>query len=137
MPLEVVLSVNNLAYEVSGGIITIMTAKEYEDLNGEPLRKKTDTEVVRLAYAKPTAVAKLLDPVKSRGGVVVADDVTGSLVILDTPAKIREMVAIASGADVESGIRVFPTESETFVLQYAEPRRDQAAGRIPAEHRHR
>lgn len=117
--LEVVLSVNNLAYEVRGGIVTIMTDVEYEAQHGTSFYDNKDVKVIGLKYADPQRIATMLEPIKSSIGTVVADPVTGTLILIDTSSKIDEMEAIVAGADLATVSRVVPTETETFELQYA------------------
>jgi len=117
--LEIVLSVNNLAYEVKGGIVTIMKDTEYAAARGRSFYDQKQVRVIDLKYADPTHVAKMLEPIKSTIGFVVADQVTGTLILIDTPANIGEMQAIISKADIPTLTRVLPTETKTFALQYA------------------
>jgi len=119
--LEVVLSVNNLAYAVQGGIITIMTDAEYRNLYGVSFYDQKQVKVVELKYADAPRVASLLAPVKSEIGTVVSDAITGTLILIDTPAKIAEMQAVIEKADIATVARVLPTETQTYVLQYANP----------------
>ena len=118
--LEVVLSVNNLAFTVTGGIITIMSDAEYRLLYGTSFYDHKQVRIRELKYADAARVATLLGPVKSSIGTVVSDPMTGTLILIDTPAKIQEMDAIISSADIATLTRQLPTETKTFVLQYAE-----------------
>jgi len=118
--LEVVLSINNLAYEVKGGIVTIMTDEEYQLLYGASFNDSKQVEVVDLKYADPVRVASMLQPLKSSIGTVVSDPVTGTLILVDTPEKIREMRVVIERTDISTVSRVMPTETKTFVLQYAD-----------------
>jgi len=118
--LEIVLSINNLAWEVRNGIMTIMTDEEYRALYGVSFYEHKKVEVVELKYADPTRVATMLDKVRSAIGTIVADSVTGSILLIDTPEKIAEMRAIVSKTDIPTVSRVLPTETRTFVLQYAD-----------------
>ena len=118
--LEVVLSVNKLAYDVNSGIITIMTDEEYRNTHGISFYDKKQVRIVDLKYANPARVAALIGPLKSEAGTVVHDDVTGTLVLIDTPEKIVEMLAVIAKADITTVARVMPTETREFVVQHAE-----------------
>lgn len=118
--LEVVLSVNNLAYVVQSGIVTVMTDAEYTTQHGVSFYDKKQVRVVSLKYADPARVAAVLGPVKSAIGTIVSDAVTGNLILIDTPDRIREMTAIVEKADLSTVARVVPTETRTYTLQYAE-----------------
>jgi type II secretory pathway component GspD/PulD (secretin) len=118
--LEVVLSVNNLAYEVNGDIITIMTDKEYEDIHGVSFYDQKQVRIVQLRYADATRVAGMLGSIKSDIGTVVADPLTGTLILIDTPEKILEMRGVIDSADMTTVGRVIPTEIKFFVLNHAD-----------------
>ena len=118
--LEVVLSVNNLAYTVNGGIITIMSDAEYRLLFGTSFYDNKQVKLILLKYADPVRVAAMLAPVKSSIGTIVSDEKTGTIILIDTPSKIKEMEAIIASADINTLERILPTETKTFVLQYAD-----------------
>ncbi len=118
--LEVVLSVNNLAYEVKGDIISIMTDAEYQATHGNSFYDQKQVRVIDLKYADATRVAGMLGSIKSDIGTVVADPLTGTLILIDTPAKIAEMRAVVEKADITTVARVVPTESQTFKLSHAD-----------------
>lgn len=117
--LEVVLSVNNLAYEVKGGIITIITDEDYKLKHGVSFYDKKDVQIIKLRYADPTRVLMMLEKVKSTIGTAVADQVTGTIILIDTPDKINEMRAVIEKADISTIARVIPTVTKTFALQHA------------------
>ncbi|MBL7076114.1 MAG: hypothetical protein ISS31_01455 [Kiritimatiellae bacterium] len=117
--LEVVLSVNSLAYQIRGGIVTIMTDAEYQAQHGTSFYDNKEVKVITLKYADPARVATMLEPIKSSIGTVVADPVTGTLILIDTSSKIAEMEVIIEGADLATVSRILPTETQTFELQYA------------------
>ncbi len=118
--LEVVLSVNNLAYVVRGGIITIMGDAEYQQQFGTSFYDQKEVRMLDLRYADPVRIAELLGAVKSTIGTVVADQATGALILIDTPGKVREMEAIALASDIPTLQRQIPMETKMFVLQHAE-----------------
>lgn len=116
---EVVLSMNGLAYEVKGDIITVMADSEYKAIYGTSFNEQKRVEMIDLKYADPARVATLLGSVKSSIGTVVSDPIAKALVLIDTPDKIAEMQAVIQRMDT-------PTETRTFALQYAEPEDIQA-----------
>ncbi len=118
--LEVVLSVNNLAYTIKGGIITIISDAEYQVQYGVSFYDQKQVRILELKYADATRVATLLAPVKSGQGTVVADPVTGTLILVDTPSKILEMERVAMAADIKTIDRQIPTVTRQFVLQNSE-----------------
>ncbi len=118
--LEVVLSVNSLAYTIRGGIITIMSDAEYRLQYGTSFYDHKQVRILELKYADASRVAALLAPIKSEIGTVVSDQVTGTLILIDTPAKIREMETVARASDIDTVERQIPTETKAFILQHAE-----------------
>jgi type II secretory pathway component GspD/PulD (secretin) len=117
--LEVVLSVNRLAYDIRGGIITIMSDAEYRELSGRSFYDQKQVRTVSLRHADVARITALLQGLKSAEGTIVPDAVGGALVLVDTPDKIQEMVAVIEQADTENVWRGAPTVTETFTLQYA------------------
>ena len=118
--LDKVLSINNLAYTVENGVITIMSDAEYQLKYGVSFYDNKQVKICELRYADPTRVASLLAPVKSTIGTVVSDEKTGTIILIDTPAKVREMERIIQAADINTVERILPTVTKAFVLQYAD-----------------
>ena len=118
--LDMVLAVNGLAYEVKNGVITILTDQEYSALYGASFYDNKQVQVVDLSYADAVHVATMLGPLKSAAGTVISDPVTGTLILVDTPARIAEMKAVIEKADIATVSRVMPTETKTFTLKYAD-----------------
>lgn len=117
--MDIVLAANNLAYEVKGNIVKIMTDKEYRDQYGEGFYERKQAKLIELKSAVPSRMAALLQEVKSTQGKIVFDDSTGNLVLIDTPEKISEMEAVVKRAELPTYQRVYPTVTTNFVLQYA------------------
>ncbi|MGQ9660788.1 MAG: secretin N-terminal domain-containing protein [Kiritimatiellia bacterium] len=109
--LEVVLSMNNLAYKVEGGILTVMTDEEYRRQFGASFYNQRQVSMETLNYASPERMAAVLAPLKSEIGTIVTDKVGSKLILIDTPEKIAEMRSIIQKSDV-------PTETRVFALQY-------------------
>jgi len=118
--LEVVLSVNNLAYTVKNGIITVMSDAEYRLNEGSSFYDNKQVKLIGLKYADPVRIAAMLAPVKSSIGTIVSDEKTGTIILIDTPSKVSEMESIIASADINTLGRVIPTETKTFVLRYAD-----------------
>lgn len=117
--LEIVLAANNLAYEVKGNIVKVMTDKEYREQYGEGFYERKQAKIIELKSAVPSKMAALLAEVKSAMGKIVFDDNTGNLVLIDTPEKIREMEEVVKKAEIPTYQREYPTVVTNFVLQYA------------------
>ena len=117
--LEIVLAANGLAYEIRGNIIKVMSDKEYRDQYGEGFYERKQAKVIDLKYGTPSKIAIMLGEVKSSVGKIVHDDGTGTLVLIDTPEKIREMEDVIRQSELPTVSRVMPTVTTNIVLQYA------------------
>lgn len=117
--LEIVLAANGLAYQVQGNIVKVMTDKEYREQYGEGFYERKQAKIIELKSSVPSRMALLLAEVKSTMGKIVHDDATGTLVLIDTPEKIREMEEVIRKAEIPTFQRLFPTTTTNYVLQYA------------------
>lgn len=126
--LDIVIIANHLAYKVQGNIVQIMTSAEYEAMFGKGFGDKTEVNIVRLKYAKPSYVLAALDNIKSNVGRIVIDEDTGSVVMIDTPEAIEAM----RGALIEIER---PLETIVYDLKYARADvvADKLRGRIDAK----
>lgn len=109
---EIILLSNDLAYEVRGGIVTVMTGREYETIYGERFKDKKQVGIVKLNYMKAVEVSKTLTQVKSAIGKVIIDEGSNMLILMDTPEKISQMEEMVKGLDV-------PIQTRVFALDYA------------------
>lgn len=117
--LELILASNGLAYEVKGNVIKIMTDKDYQAMYGESFYERKQAKVISLKTAVPSEMAKILAAVQGASGKNAFDDATGTLVLIDSPEKIREMEEVIRRTELTTYQRVFPTVTTNYVLQYA------------------
>ncbi len=110
--LDIVIISNKLAYIMENDIVQIMTAAEYEAMNGKQFSDKTKVSIIRLQYAKPSYVLAALDSMKSNVGKIIIDEDTGSVVLVDTPKSIESMKKA-----IEQIER--PLDTVVFDLKYA------------------
>lgn len=109
---EILLLANDLAYDTKGGIVNVMTQRDYELTYGERFQDKKRARIIRLEYAKAPELAKALNQIKSNVGRVVVDEGSNTLVLIDSPAKTGEMEAFIRSADRK-------TDTKIFSLNYA------------------
>ena len=109
---DVMLRSNDLAYDRTGEIYSVMTQDEYKALYGKPFADTRVVEMFRLKYAIPEQAFSLLDTIKSDIGRILVDTESGSVLAIDIPEKIREMRAAVDSFERSNEVRVFP-------LQYA------------------
>lgn len=117
--LEIVLALGDFAYEIRGNIITVMTSAEYKAAYGVEFYDQRHTVIYQLKYASVKNVAAMLGNIKSDIGKIVSDEATGTIVIIDTPFKIKEMDEVISKQELPTVNRVLPTQTKVFELKYA------------------
>ncbi len=105
--LEVILAANELAYERQGEILTIMTQRDYELINGQPYRDRRVLKSITPRHAKAADLARALTQVKTNIGRVVADEATNTLILMDTPALVERMAQMVREMDRPVETRVF------------------------------
>lgn len=110
---EIVLSTNDLAYDKKGDIINVITQRDYELLYGERYKDKTEVRIVQPKYVKVADLSKALIQVKTNIGKIVVDEGSNTLVLIDTPDKLREMEGFIKNTDL-------PLQTRVFTLNYAQ-----------------
>lgn len=104
---EIIILANDLAYEKNGEIINVMTQRDYELQYGERFQGKTIARVVLLKYAKAIDLSKALTQIKTNIGKIIVDEGSNTLVLVDTPDKLKEMEDFIKAADLPVQVRVF------------------------------
>ena len=105
--LDIILLSNELACEKRGDILYIMPAGDYESLHGEKWSEARQVRIFKLRYVRPADIVAVIDTMKSRVGNVVADNDSGTVVVMDTPEKILQMKETVETMDRELLTRVF------------------------------
>ncbi len=105
--LEVILKSNDLAYERQGQILSIVTRQEYETLHGMPFQDRRVLRSVAPRYSKAGDLGRALAQVKSNIGRVISDEATNTLILMDSPDLVEQMVKLASEMDQPLETRVF------------------------------
>jgi type IV pilus assembly protein PilQ len=104
---DIMLRSNGLAYAKEGSIYNIMTGDEYKALFGRKFADIREVKVFRIKYAIPEQVFTLLDALKSEIGRVLVEPDSGTALIMDTPAKIKEIETALSTLEEKNLVRVF------------------------------
>lgn len=121
---ELILSSNELAYEIKGKIINVMTQRDYELLYGERYKDKKQPKIIKLNYAKAADVANSLSQMKSEAGRVVANEGANTIALIDIPMKVAIMEDFINSVDLA-------LETRIYVLNYAQA--DKVAAKIQEE----
>jgi len=117
--LEIALSMNGFAYQVKGSIITVMTTAEFKTMFGVDFYDQREMATYQLKYASPKNVATIIGNIKSDIGKIIYDDSTGTLIVIDTPAKVKEMSDVIDKQELPTVSRILPTETRVYELKYA------------------
>ena len=136
--LDIILLSNGLAYRVKDSIVYVMTEEEYKARYGEEYDDAREAQLIKLQYASPAQVFKMLEPMKSAVGTIVIDEQTGTIILMETSEKMKLMKKIIEEIDQ-------PLETKVFDLGYAKAAdiltllqaklQDQAVGSIHADTR--
>ncbi|NTW98481.1 MAG: hypothetical protein HGB35_00795 [Geobacteraceae bacterium] len=119
--LATVLQMSRLAYEDSAGLLQVITDQEYQSKYGRPFSQRVTTRLFRLKGMKAATAASLLEKFKNQFGKVVADDVSGTVYVEDTPLKL---------AEIEEYLRDVDRPLETRALQLSYIEADTVASRL-------
>jgi general secretion pathway protein D len=111
--LDIIALTNELAYVVQYRLIHVMTEADYQRLFGAPFSDQREVKTLHLQHADAAAVATVLGNVKSAVGRVVADPQTRTIILIDVPDKVGQMVAAAEGMD-----RAANLQTHAFELRY-------------------
>ncbi|MEI8175581.1 MAG: secretin N-terminal domain-containing protein [Candidatus Omnitrophota bacterium] len=110
--LEIILVSNELAYDMKGNIINVMTDRDYEAIYGSRFQENKALKIVKLKYCKAAEISKALNQIKSRVGKIVVDDVSNTIAIMDSPQVLTDMELMLKEMDM-------PTVTRVFALNYA------------------
>ena len=91
---QIIILANDLAYEQEGKIINVMTARDYELKYGDRFAEKKQLLSLPLKHAKAAIFAQVLNQIKSKIGSVTVDDPSNTLIIIDTPEKLKQIKQI-------------------------------------------
>ncbi len=110
--LDVIVTMQNLAYERKANVVKVMTLAEYEKAYGKKFGERKETRTFRLVYAKPANVLNVINSLKSELGKIISDEATGTIIIMDTPQSIGIIADTIKELDQ-------PLETVVFDVNYA------------------
>ncbi len=110
--LDVIITMQNLAYERKGNVVKVMTAAEYEKLYGKKYSENREMRTFKLTYAKPANVLNVINSLKSEIGKIIFDESTGTIIISDTPQSVEVIAGAIKELDQ-------PLETVVFDINYA------------------
>ncbi len=110
--LDVIVAMQDLAYEKKANVVKVMTLAEYEKAYGKKFGEHKETRTFRLAYAKPANVLNVINSLKSDLGKIISDEATGTIIIMDTPQSMGIIADTIKELDQ-------PLETVVFDVNYA------------------
>jgi type II secretory pathway component GspD/PulD (secretin) len=105
--LRVILDSNAMAYAEEEGTIYIMTSREFQEKYGKKFSEDFQTRIVSLTFADPGDVAGILNQVKSPEGKVLTDGKFKTVIVIERPAQIADLMKVIKEADVQRFTMVF------------------------------
>ena len=109
---EAIIRSQELAYEKKGEIVHVMPMKKYQALYGKSFTDERVFAAIRLKYAEGEGLIEKLTQIKSKRGVVLVDEASGSIFLVDTPDSVYDMRKYIEAVDM-------PRKTEIYELRYA------------------
>lgn len=104
---DLILRSNELAYDKQGDVYNVMTEAEYRTLYGRKFSDLRQVKTFRLQYAIPQQAFNLLDTLKSEIGRLLVDEDSGTVLVMDTPERLKEMEQALATLEQSGTIRAF------------------------------
>ncbi len=109
--LDIVLLTQGLACEKKGDIFYVMPGAEYRRLYGKDYTEPRELKTIKLQFAKPSNVFNAISQLKSDIGKIVADEASGTIILIDIPEKLDLL-----GKSIQELDR--PLQTKIFDLNY-------------------
>lgn len=110
--LRIICESNGWAYDQQGNVIHVMTDQEYELKVGKSFSRNEQTKIVVLQNAQSKDLIPVLSQLKSQTGKLIADDRSNTLIMVESPEKIDEMMKLVKDLDA-------PVETKVIELVHA------------------
>jgi type II secretory pathway component GspD/PulD (secretin) len=104
---DIILRSNSLAYDKKGDIYNVMTEDEYKALYGRKFSDMRQVKIIRLKYMVPDQALTFIDTLKSEIGKILLDSESGTLLLMDTPEKLREIEDALFAMEEKSAVKIF------------------------------
>ncbi len=112
--LDIILVTQGWACDKKKDIFYIMSNSEYKRLYGRDYNEPRTIKTVKLKYAKPANVFNAVSQLKSDIGKVVADEASGTVILIDIPDKLKMLEKSIQELDI-------PLQTVVYDLNYANP----------------
>jgi len=109
---EIIISSCDLAFEYENQIVKVMTQKEYEASHGRRFKDTKRMRIFQLKHANVSGLLDALNQMKSNFGKVITDSGSNTVIVEDTPEKIKDFETFIQNTDL-------PIQTKVFNLNYA------------------
>ena len=103
--LDLVLPQYDLAYEIKGNVVNVMTKAEWDAIH--PTIIELINKTFKPQYTRVENLQAALSGVRSKDGKLIVDKSSQQIIVTDTPEVIAEMEALINSLDVEQTTRIF------------------------------
>lgn len=105
--LEIALITNNLAKEIKGNIVHIMTEAQYNALYNEAYNSRRVIKTFQMQNISPKKMQTFIDGLTDKKAKIIPDDGTGTLVVMDVPERMQQIEEAIKKLDISIETRVF------------------------------
>ncbi|MFA5069477.1 MAG: secretin N-terminal domain-containing protein [Candidatus Omnitrophota bacterium] len=110
--LDIIVLTQNLALNKVNNIYYVMSQAEYRQMFGRNYSDQRKIETIKVSYAKPSVAFETFNQLKSDIGKLVADESSGTIIIIDMPENIELMKTALEEIDK-------PLPTTVYDLNYA------------------
>ncbi|MDD5504613.1 MAG: secretin N-terminal domain-containing protein [Candidatus Omnitrophica bacterium] len=110
--LDIIVLTQNLALNKVNNIYYVMSQAEYKQMFGRNYSDQRIIETIKVSYTKPSVAFETFNQLKSDIGKLVADEASGTIIVIDMPENIELMKTALEEIDK-------PLSTTTYDLNYA------------------
>jgi len=105
--LDIILVTQGWACDKKNDIFYVMSNSEYKRLYGRDYLEPREIKTVKLKYAAPVNVFNAVSQLKSDIGKIVADEASGTIILIDIPDKLKLLEKSIEELDTPLGTAVY------------------------------
>ena len=105
--LRIILEPNGLAYAQEEEGLYVMSTQDFEEKYGHKFGEDFQTRIVPLSFAEAPDVVAILSQMKSPSGKILSEEKANTIILMDSPSKIVDMMKSVKEVDVQRFTMVF------------------------------
>ena len=105
--LRIILEPNGLAYAQEEEGLYVMSAQDFQEKYGHKFGEGVQAKIVPLSFAEAPDVVAILNRIKSPSGKVLSEEKSNTIILLDSPSKIADMMKLVKEVDAQRFTMVF------------------------------